>query len=656
MLKHLFLRPEIISRLIFSYSDGKGYYVQATHQQRPRRALPEEIIRQLCVLSLLHDYKYPEDRIRIEWPIQMGREKKRADIVVLDESGAAFIIFEVKVKADQHTLGQLKSYMTITGTRYGAIISASEMECIEMLSPREVFSARDIPLFMDVMSSALSTTHVSPHLNVELDSRNYSRSYAKIDESAPPSRTSQALTWLDGDPARTVAQAAEQFSLTVSGIYNARRVLRRTDRMPHGGEDVDTKPIGMWLREVNAATSDMASQQVVAASVVPSRILQSSEIKKENLEKLSRSRAAAAWISDAPQGTVRTQKEAAELFNISQPVVSYAVRRWSGDSAYDGDPLSQKVSHSAEIDLQQSTVASVVQTVAKPDEPMLSAPSIASDEAALPSTTSLVQVPASESFAATDEGAIQTAIDPEDSQKLLQQLIGLEKFERVSKAHANITFKGSTLRLPIVEIDSYKILRKRFLNEGVALKQDVKQSEWFALFCDLLDSNPIADEVSASMSAIERDVGNRAVEQKIKEAIASGVSGFCGGWISSTAVDTLIKDHRLDRAMPRVKRRAMLQSLGYDWHPALNMGRVNNPIRGYTSKPVLFIKKDHPLRGLLSGAEIVRSYLEAQTPNDGEIVKELESNVTDLVKGNDKDTEERVAVLTDIEINSKEAI
>ena len=30
MLKHLFLRPEIISRLIFSYSDGKGYYVQGS--------------------------------------------------------------------------------------------------------------------------------------------------------------------------------------------------------------------------------------------------------------------------------------------------------------------------------------------------------------------------------------------------------------------------------------------------------------------------------------------------------------------------------------------------------------------------------------------------------------------------------------------------
>lgn len=251
MLKHLFLRPEIISRLIFSYSDGKGYYVQATHQQRPRRALPEEIIRQLCVLSLLHDYKYPEDRIRMEWPIQMGREKKRADIVVLDVSGNAFIIFEVKVRVDQHTMGQLKSYMTITGTRYGAVISATEMECIEMLSPREVFSVRDIPLFMDVMSSALSATHIPARLDVEPDSRNHSRAYTKIDESAPTSRTSQALTWLDGDSARTVAEAIKLFGLkNTSSIYNARKTISRNDLVSHGGEDLDL-PIGTELSVLN---------------------------------------------------------------------------------------------------------------------------------------------------------------------------------------------------------------------------------------------------------------------------------------------------------------------------------------------------------------------------------------------------------------------
>ena len=78
----------MLSRLIFSVREGGSHYVQATARQNARRALPEEIIRQLFVLSLLHDYKYPEDRIRLEWQIQIGRERKRADIVVLDENGS----------------------------------------------------------------------------------------------------------------------------------------------------------------------------------------------------------------------------------------------------------------------------------------------------------------------------------------------------------------------------------------------------------------------------------------------------------------------------------------------------------------------------------------------------------------------------------------
>lgn len=148
-LKHLLLRPEILSRLIFSVSDGSSFYVQATETQRARRALPEEIVRQTFILSLLHDYQYPEDRIRLEWPVQMGREKKRADIVVLDKDGNAFIIIEVKVEIDQHTIGQLKSYMAITGAKYGAVVSATEMQSIKMLSHSEVVGVKDLPLFLE---------------------------------------------------------------------------------------------------------------------------------------------------------------------------------------------------------------------------------------------------------------------------------------------------------------------------------------------------------------------------------------------------------------------------------------------------------------------------------------------------------------------------
>ncbi len=145
----------MLSRLIFSVREGGSHYVQATVQQNARRALPEEIIRQLFVLSLLHDYKYPEDRIRLEWQIQIGRERKRADIIVLDENGNALVIIEIKVKTDQHSMAQLKSYMAITGAQYGALISASEMECIQMRSARDVSPVRDIPLF-DVSSPSFT--------------------------------------------------------------------------------------------------------------------------------------------------------------------------------------------------------------------------------------------------------------------------------------------------------------------------------------------------------------------------------------------------------------------------------------------------------------------------------------------------------------------
>jgi hypothetical protein len=52
--KHLFLSPELLSRLSFTQPSDGVYYVQAVPSQKPMRALPEEIIRQLMILSLLN--------------------------------------------------------------------------------------------------------------------------------------------------------------------------------------------------------------------------------------------------------------------------------------------------------------------------------------------------------------------------------------------------------------------------------------------------------------------------------------------------------------------------------------------------------------------------------------------------------------------------
>ncbi|MYB95412.1 type I restriction enzyme HsdR N-terminal domain-containing protein [Candidatus Poribacteria bacterium] len=49
---------------------------------------PEELIRQLYVERVLNQYHYPRERVRFEHLVNFGREKKRADIVILDKDRA----------------------------------------------------------------------------------------------------------------------------------------------------------------------------------------------------------------------------------------------------------------------------------------------------------------------------------------------------------------------------------------------------------------------------------------------------------------------------------------------------------------------------------------------------------------------------------------
>lgn len=110
-------------------------------------------------------------------------------------------------------------------------------------------------------------------------------------------------------------------------------------------------------------------------------------------------------------------------------------------------------------------------------------------------------------------------------------------------------------------------------------------------------------------------VGIGGAEQEILEAIEEGLQGFCGGWVSSVALNTLLSRNGRARAIPVNKRREILQSLGYDWHPALNCGRVNNPtvvLADEGKKTRLFIKNGHPLASLRQPAEVVKSYEQSQ--------------------------------------------
>lgn len=117
-----------------------------------------------------------------------------------------------------------------------------------------------------------------------------------------------------------------------------------------------------------------------------------------------------------------------------------------------------------------------------------------------------------------------------------------------------------------------------------------------------------APQTTSTVEGIEISLGR--VEQEIRDAIEEGRPGFAGGWVSSYFMDEMID--RLRVAVPRSKRRALMQDLGYDWHPALREGRVNDVIIPDNRKPKLFVRSGHLALNLTAPADVQRAYSKAQ--------------------------------------------
>ena len=157
------------------------------------------------------------------------------------------------------------------------------------------------------------------------------------------------------------------------------------------------------------------------------------------------------------------------------------------------------------------------------------------------------------------------------------------------------------------------------------------KADGYAIVADYLENYPIKDEfnpasychrapeTSSTNEAIATSLG--PIEQEINEAIGEGRPGFAGGWISSMALDRLLQTIRAGQKIPRNKRREVLQSLGYDWHPALNEGRVNNIVPFDGGKPRIFIRNDHPDLNLTTAAEVINAYQVAQGASSASIIQ-----------------------------------
>lgn len=117
----------------------------------------------------------------------------------------------------------------------------------------------------------------------------------------------------------------------------------------------------------------------------------------------------------------------------------------------------------------------------------------------------------------------------------------------------------------------------------------------------------IAPITTSTHEAVAQGLGR--IEQEILEAIERGDAGFKGGWVSSVMLDRLLHNIGYARGIAPNKRREIMGSLGYDHHPALREGRVNNNVLPDNAKPRLYVHRgDATLMAIHDAGEVARRY------------------------------------------------
>lgn len=150
-------------------------------------------------------------------------------------------------------------------------------------------------------------------------------------------------------------------------------------------------------------------------------------------------------------------------------------------------------------------------------------------------------------------------------------------------------------------------------NHGYAIVNQYMSTLAIAVELDPAKLCVRAPETSSTNASLRHSLGR--AEQEVLEAIAEGRQGFSGGWVSSMALDRLLDGIRAPVA--RNKRADMLRMLGFERHPGLGEGRVNNTIMPDNGKPTLYITTGHLSASLDDPVLIAKAYTAAQTPAKG---------------------------------------
>ncbi|GLI37461.1 type I restriction enzyme HsdR N-terminal domain-containing protein [Geobacter hydrogenophilus] len=142
-----FLAPELLAELAISKDETGTFRVSSHPSDKPKRANPEEVIRQLVMIQLRCHYHYPYGRLLQEYVVQMGVTKKRADIAITDNNNNLETVIEVKQVIDDNSILQLQSYMHAAGARFGMVVSLHSRK-VFMREPNGSFTQiSDLPVY-----------------------------------------------------------------------------------------------------------------------------------------------------------------------------------------------------------------------------------------------------------------------------------------------------------------------------------------------------------------------------------------------------------------------------------------------------------------------------------------------------------------------------
>lgn len=133
-------------------------YVTCPVRNKEIKLTPEEIVRQLYLDELTTIYGYPLSRIQAEYVVTIGREKKRADIAVMDKDrpNTPYILIECKEPTLKDGKEQLKSYCNATGAPIGVWTNGNSISYYNRKDPNYFEDIPNIPSASESLSDILT--------------------------------------------------------------------------------------------------------------------------------------------------------------------------------------------------------------------------------------------------------------------------------------------------------------------------------------------------------------------------------------------------------------------------------------------------------------------------------------------------------------------